>query len=82
MKLKRVVFTAAPGIGGKLSGMSADSADRQWESIELDRARTTVALVPADGSDVLLVPWTMCKAASVAVEDFTAPAPLPAAKGK
>jgi hypothetical protein len=82
MKLKRVVFANAPGIGGKLSGMSADSADaRVWESIELDRARTTVALVPADGGDVLLVPWAMCKAASCALEDFTAPAVVPA-KGK
>lgn len=81
MKLKRVVFANAPGIGGKLSGMSADSGDKTWESIELDRGRTTVALVPADGSDVILVPWTMCKAASCALEDFTAPTVV-TAKGK
>lgn len=82
MKLKRVAFVNAPGIGGKLSGMSVDGEkDKNWESIELDRARTTVALVPADGSDVVLVPWVMCKAATVALEDFTKPAE-PAAKGK
>jgi hypothetical protein len=72
MKLKRVAWRDSVAIGGALTGKSSDEKD--FASIELDRARTTVALTPLKGDVVYLVPWVMAAAATCSVEDFTAPA--------
>jgi hypothetical protein len=66
-------------VGGPLSGKTSDEKD--FESIELDRARTTVALTPKNGDVVWLVPWCNAQAATASLEEFTAPGPM-AAKGK
>lgn len=79
MRLKRVTWINAMAVGGALSGKTSDSKD--FESIELDRARTTVALTPKSGDVVWLVPWTCAQAATVLIEEFTAPGPT-VAKGK
>ena len=81
MKLKSVTWTDAMSFGGPMSGKTSNEKD--FESIELDRGRTTVALTPRGGDVVFLVPFTRAAVAVCSLEDFTAPAKAEAsAKGK
>lgn len=76
MKLKRVTWENAMSFGGPMSGKTSD--EEHFESIELDRARTTVALTPKNSDVVFLVPWAKAAMGVCSVEDFTAPAKVDA----
>lgn len=75
MRLKRVTWLQSMAIGGPMSGKTSDEKD--FESITLNSAHTTVALVPhakGDGEPVAyLVPWQCAQAATCLAEALKPP---------